>query len=230
MQPIENRNAFFVWGADQAAYGPVELPTLIAWVNDERVLANTWIHVNEDASWRQAADIAELQAFFRPSPSAALSGADISPAVLRRFKVLACLNDDQLAGFSKFLQSERFQQGAVVVKQGDHGDAMHLILSGDLRVSTQADGRESTLATLGPGDYFGDIALFDPSPRSADVVANVDSVVLKLTATGFERLARQSPDLAAPFLLSTIRTLVARIRADNKRLRDTVNLSRAAGR
>lgn len=230
MAAIENRNAFFVWGADQAVYGPVELPTLIAWVKDERVLANTWIHVNEDGAWRKAADIAELQTLFRPNQSTAQPGADLNPTILRRFKVLACLNDDQLTGFARFMQLELFKQGAVVVKQGDRGDTMYLILEGELRVRTPSGARESILATLGPGDFFGDISLFDQGPRAADVVANVDSTILKLSASGFEKLAKESPDLATPFLLSTVRTLVARIRADNKRLRDSVNLSSAAGR
>ena len=78
--------------------------------------------------------------------------------------------------------------------------------------------KESILATFGPGDFFGEMALFDQGPRSADIVANVDSTLLRLSAGSFERLTRQAPNLAAPFLQATARTLSARIRADNKRL------------
>jgi len=231
MQTSENRNDFFIWGVDQAVYGPVELPTLVAWIKDERVLADTWIHVGRDGAWRKAEEVAELQMFFRSLPKAARLDADaaIKPGVLRRVKILACLDDSQLTSFARFMELEQVKQWAVVVKQGDHGDAMYLILDGELRVRIQAGGRETILATLGPGDFFGDISLFDQGPRSADVVANVDSTVLKLSAGGFEKLAKEAPNLAAPFLLSTVRTLVARIRADNKRLRDSVNLSSAAG-
>lgn len=232
MQATENRNDFFIWGADQAVYGPVELPTLVDWIKDERVLADTWIHVGKDGSWRKAADVAELQMFFRSKPKAARLDTDaaFNPGVLRRVKILACLNDDQLTSFAQFMELERIKQWSVVVKQGDHGDAMYLILEGELRVRMQPGGRETILATLGPGDFFGDISLFDQGPRSADVVANVDSTVLKISASGFDKLALQSPDLATPFLLSTVRTLVARIRADNKRLRDSISISSAAGR
>jgi hypothetical protein len=52
---------FTVWGIDQAPYGPIELPTLVSWVKDERVTADTWIFVGQDGSWRRAADLAELQ-------------------------------------------------------------------------------------------------------------------------------------------------------------------------
>ena len=88
--------------------------------------------------------------------------------------------------------------------------------------------KETILSTLGPGDFFGDMSLFDHGPRSADVVANVDSTVLKISAPKFEELAQQSPDLAAPFLMATVKTLAARIRADNKRLGDSVKFARAA--
>jgi CRP-like cAMP-binding protein len=62
------------------------------------------------------------------------------------------------------------------------------------------------------------MALFDHGPRSADVVANVDSTLLKITSIAFDRLTREAPALATPFLQATARTLSARIRADNKRL------------
>jgi hypothetical protein len=54
------------------------------------------------------------------------------------------------------------------------------------------------------------------------------STPVKITAAAFEDLARTAPDLAAPFLMATVKTLAARIRADNKRLRDSVNFSSAA--
>jgi CRP-like cAMP-binding protein len=91
-------------------------------------------------------------------------------------------------------------------------------------------GKESILVTLGPGEFFGEISLFDRGPRSADVIANTDSMLLKISAKKFERLITQAPDLAAPFLFAMGKTLTARIRADNKRYRDSVNFARAAGK
>jgi CRP-like cAMP-binding protein len=79
-------------------------------------------------------------------------------------------------------------------------------------------GRETILATFGTGDFFGEMSLFDRGPRSADVVANVNSSMLRLSTGSFERLTRDTPSLATPFLKATSRTLAARIRADNKRL------------
>ena len=105
---------------------------------------------------------------------------------------------------------------------------MYLILQGELRVRITVGGSEKTLATLGAGEFFGDISLFDQGPRSADVVANTDSVVVKISASGFDEMARQAPELATPFLRAIGRTLSARIRADNKRYSGSVAFGQAS--
>jgi len=102
---------------------------------------------------------------------------------------------------------------------------MYLILQGELRVRMNVMGKETILATLGVGDFFGDISLFDQGPRSADVVANSDSILLKISSSAFEELSKKAPELATPFLRNIGRTLSARIRADNKRLSDAVRLA-----
>jgi CRP/FNR family cyclic AMP-dependent transcriptional regulator len=223
---------FFIWGIDQSAYGPVELPTLVSWIKDERVLAETWIYIARDVAWRRATDVPELQMFFHrksPGAAAAAAPAGLQVGALRRVKILAGLSDAQLERLAQLLELQRVAQWSVIVKQGEHGDAMYLILEGELRVRLIAGGKETILSTLGPGEFFGDMALFDQGPRSADVVANVDSTLLKITAAAFDDLAKAAPDLAAPFLMATVKTLAARIRADNKRLRDSVNFASAAG-
>ena len=56
---------FIVWGVDQTPYGPVELPTLVSWIKDERVTADTWLFVGKTGDWQKAAQVPELQMFFR---------------------------------------------------------------------------------------------------------------------------------------------------------------------
>ena len=106
---------------------------------------------------------------------------------------------------------------------------MFFLLEGELRVRMMIGGKETILVTLGPGEFFGEISLFDHGPRSADVVANIDSTLLKISASAFQTLISDAPDLAAPFLYAMGKTLTARIRADNKRYRDSVNFARTAG-
>jgi CRP-like cAMP-binding protein len=221
MELQENMNEFFIWGIDDSPYGPVALPVLIDWISDERVLADTWVFARRDGSWRRAAEIPGLQAYFSQTiipNSAASSGAGIAPGSLRRIKILSQLNDAQLDCLAEFMELHQVPQWLAIVKQGDEGNGMFLILQGELRARVMVGDKETILATFGPGDFFGDMSLFDHGPRSADVIANVDSTVLKISDVAFDRLTREAPALATPFLQATARTLAARIRADNKRL------------
>jgi hypothetical protein len=227
-----------IWGVDGAIYGPVELPVLVNWVKEERVTATTWIYLSSDDSWLRASEISELRMFFEPrshgEPSTQVirdpSVAGLKPGSLRRVKIFAELTDEQLERFVTFMEIEKVRQWTEIVKQGGPGDAMYLVLEGELRVRMMIGGKESILVTLGAGEFFGEISLFDHGLRSADVVANNDSLLLKISAKKFEKVITQAPDLAAPFLFAMGKTLTARIRADNKRYRDSVNFARAAGR
>jgi CRP-like cAMP-binding protein len=236
MKTDDAANVFFIWGIDDAPYGPVELPVLVNWIKDERVEADTWIFARRAGDWQRADAIPELQMFFRSKTPAAASTEDgstrpvISPGSLRRIKILADLKDAQLAHLADFMEMQRVPQWREVFHQGDLGDAMYFILEGELRVRVKVADKEIILATLGIGEFFGDMALFDHGPRSADVVANVDSVVLRITAAAFDRLTREAPALATPFLQATARTLAARIRADNKRLGQVAQQFSASGR
>ena len=222
---------FQVWGQDKTISEPVELPTLVRWVQAKRIAAATWIFSEKDDCWSKAADVPELQRFFNRKPAsgaASASAAAVPPAALMCVKILAGRSDEALARFVTFMDLQTVRQWTVVVQQGDHADAMYLVLEGELRVRLLIEGKESTLVTLGPGDFFGEVGLFDQGPRSADVVANTDAVLLKISQGAFAKLSAAAPDLAAHFLLGIGRTLASRIRADNKRYSDSVAFARAA--
>jgi hypothetical protein len=219
-------SGFVVWGDDQAAYGPVELPTLVSWVKDERVTPDTWVYAGKNRSWQQASQVPELQMFFRKKSAngnaAIQSVSGIDPRSLRRVKILAGMSEEQLERFANFMEVEKIPQWSVIVTQGEVGDSMYLILEGELRVRINVMGKETILTTLGIGEFFGDISLFDHGPRSADVVANTESILLKISSSAFDQLAKAAPELATPFLRAVGQTLSARIRADNKRYGDSV--------
>lgn len=233
-------DGFKIWGVDNVVYGPVELPTLVGWVKEERVTRDTWVYIEKDDTWRKPPDVPELQMFFREKSASPDDGgkptnppsapAPIRPGTLRRVKILAELNDRQLLHFLEFMEVQQVRQWTEIVKQGDHGDAMYLVLEGELRVRMMIGGKESILVTLQAGEFFGEISLFDHGPRSADVIANTDAVLLKITAAAFEKMIKDGPSLAAPILFAIGKTLTARIRADNKRYRDSVNFARTAGK
>jgi hypothetical protein len=225
-------DGFIIWGVDQNAYGPVELPTLIDWVQDDRVTAESWIFSQKDSRWQPAGKVPELQIIFgkrrRGSADAAVTAGPLQTGALRRVKILAGLTEEQLTKFGGFMEVVTVRQWSEVVRSGEGGDAMYLILEGELRVRITVGEKERILTTLGAGEFFGEMALFDSEPRSADVVANLDSKLLKVSAATFERLISEAPELAAPILHAIGKTLVARIRADNKRMKDDAAFRRAS--
>jgi len=228
---------YCIWAADNVVYGPVELPTLVNWIKDERVLAETWIFDQQNDRWRKAAQLPELQIFFRKNQPAApqieqptwVFRKKVTPGMLRRVKALSEMKDEQLLRFVNYMEPQDVRQWTQIVKQGESDDGMFLVLEGELRVRLMINGKETILATLGPGECFGEIALFDRGPRSADVLANKDSVLLKVTGEAFDKLRTEAPELAVPMLHAISRTLAGRIRADNKRIKDSVNFARTGG-
>ena len=227
-----------IWGADRNVYGPVELPTLVSWIKEERVLGTTWLFSEAQDTWCQAERLPELQMLFRARASSSAATAasassgthlGIKAGSLRRIKLFAGLTDDQLDRLVPFLEVADIRQGTEVARQGQVGEEMFFILTGEIRVRLLIAGKESVLATLEAGEFFGEMALFDDGPRSADVIANRDSSVVKLSGQALHRLCSEAPDLATPLLFALGKTLTARIRADNKRFRDSVNFARSSG-
>jgi hypothetical protein len=79
------------WGVDNIAYGPVELPGLIGWIREGRVLPTTWVFKDDPGTWSRAADFAELKGVFqtrsRTGPAGATEAHGIKPGSLRRIKM-----------------------------------------------------------------------------------------------------------------------------------------------
>jgi CRP/FNR family cyclic AMP-dependent transcriptional regulator len=243
MPPDESGVGYFIWGVDHASYGPVELPTLVNWIQDERVTADTWIFVERCDSWEKAASVPELQMFFHGSHAAMpgeaistgtifISGAsgELSSGALRHIKILSCLSDEQLERFVQFMQVETVPAGSHLARQGERSHAMHLLIEGELRVRTLMDGRETTVGALNAGEFFGEVSLFDQGPRCNDIIATTECSLLTISAADLERLAYEAPDVTAPFLLAVGKCLASRIRTDNKRYRDSVSFVHPAGR
>ncbi len=214
---MEQSASYYIWGIDNSPYGPVELPVLLEWIAEGRVLADTWVFEKTAGTWGKASQFTELQGGFG-AVRENISSLGLTPGLMRRIKILSNLKDAQLAHLADFMELENVAQHAVVFHQGDVGDAMYLVFAGELRARTTAGGKETVLGRFITGDFFGDMALFDNGPRSADIVADMDSSLLKISAVNFYRLIREAPALATPFLQATARTLSSRIRADNKKI------------
>jgi hypothetical protein len=228
MQP--DPTTYKIWAVDGVVYGPIELATLIEWTKDERIVADTWVYNEGTDSWHKASRLPELRPFFKGTGSTTTFMGSISglrPGALRRVKILADMSDQQLERFGQLMETIKVRPFQEVVKQGEAGNSMFLVLDGELRARMLIGGKETTLTTFIPGDFFGDISLFDGGPRSADVISNKETTLLKISSSNFEKLLQRAPELAAPFLNAMSKTLVARIRADNKRYGDSVKWARS---
>lgn len=211
---------FLVWGSDQVPYGPVELATLVEWVQNGSVTAESWVFAGKTGSWLRAAKLPELKGLFGSSGDTTrlFSPAQIDPQMLRRINILTGFSDAQLETIARLVELERAPQGARVVSRGQPGDALYLILEGELRVCLQVQDREVTINTLGAGDFFGEIALLNHGPRSADVVANTNCLLARLSGAALSAISNKAVEVAMPFFRALDRALTERIRADNRRL------------
>jgi CRP/FNR family transcriptional regulator, cyclic AMP receptor protein len=222
---------FRTWGNDNISYGPLELPALVDWVRQGRVSRNTWVYREDKAEWVRASEMSELKMFFKSKATGVGQAAPahgITPGSLRRIKIFADMDEPQLASFLQYMEILKFPASAVVFRKGEQGDAMFLVLQGEFRARAMLGGRESTLSVMGVGECFGELAVIDESPRSAEVVASVESVLLKISAAALKRLFQEAPALAAPFLLALNKTITARVRTLTKRYEDSILFARTA--
>jgi len=221
------------WGADNIAYGPVELPGLVTWIKQGKVTANTWVFKEQDGNWSRGSDLSELKLLFKSKlPANAAASADalgIQPGSLRRIKMLADVDERLLASLLSYLEVVKTPPFGTVVSKGEHGDALFMVLEGEVRARVMIDGQESTLATMGVGECFGELAILDQGPRSADVIANQPTVLIKVSAGALKKMFAEAPALAAPFMFALARVLSQRVRVLTKRYEDSIHFSRTAG-
>ncbi|MFN0148124.1 MAG: ATP-binding cassette domain-containing protein [Dehalococcoidia bacterium] len=113
-------------------------------------------------------------------------------AALSHAPLFSALTPGEIAALAAVVRSQAFAPGAVVVEEGGPGDAMFIIASGGVRVSPNS-ASSAVLAMLGPGEFFGEVALLDGGPRSAAVVADRQTTLLVLGREQVVRLAASHP-------------------------------------
>lgn len=111
-------------------------------------------------------------------------------------------------GFAGLTREQKFAKGAVIVSEGDAGDALYVVRSGEVKVVLSGeDGRDVMLHVLGVGDHFGELALIDGRPRSAHVVSTQPSRLLVLRRADFRRQVEQNPEVAWGLMMELSRRL-----------------------
>jgi CRP-like cAMP-binding protein len=132
---------------------------------------------------------------------AALPDAETRFALFRSVPILGPLSDDEARALAYLCVRERFAAGETVIQQGEMGERFYVIGRGEAEVAVLGkDGRERTVATLGPGDGFGEGALLKHEPRSATVRATANMDLLVLGRDAFLEFVRTRPALVEKLL------------------------------
>jgi CRP/FNR family transcriptional regulator, cyclic AMP receptor protein len=136
-------------------------------------------------------------------------------ALLRHVRVFAGLSEEDLEAIAEVSVSRRYDAGEVVFREGDGGDTCYIVRSGLARAVRQhSDGRSITLSHFGPGDIFGELAMFDEEPRSATVDVIDEVEVVAIPGRDMQRLMREHSEIAVKLNAA----LAQRLRATNERL------------
>ena len=107
---------------------------------------------------------------------------------LARLPLFAEFAPGQMAMVASRLAPERYQPGQRIFSQGDPGDSFYIVKQGQVDILVAKDGQENRVAELGPGEYFGEIALLLDVPRTASVQAKSECLVLRLKLEDFMEL------------------------------------------
>ena len=129
--------------------------------------------------------------------------------------VFDALAPEDLAQVAKVAVPRTFPPGHIIFREGDASDTCYVIGSGHARAMREnADGRSIALAHFGPGDIFGELAMFDDEKRSATVQTLDEVDAVAILGSDMRRLMRQHPDLAVKLVIG----LGRRLREANERL------------
>jgi CRP/FNR family cyclic AMP-dependent transcriptional regulator len=135
--------------------------------------------------------------------------------LLKSVPLFSDLEEGELERFSHVAVPRRFPAGTRVFHEGDDSDACYIVKEGSFRVTREhSDGRAITLATLGAGEIFGELAMLDGDKRSASAEALTEGELLALPANDVRALLARHPEIS----LKLVAGLVRRLRAANVRL------------
>lgn len=141
----------------------------------------------------------------------------VKRAALLASPLFAAMQPEELDEILKFALDRRVRRGQTIFQRGDEGSSLMAVLRGRVRISSvSGDGKELTLNVINPGEIFGEIALLDGQPRSADAVAIEDSVLLVVDRRYFLPFLRHKEDLC----LRLLAVLCSRLRRTSTALEE----------
>lgn len=146
--------------------------------------------------------------------------------ILKSIYLFEDLNDEELAKVAGIVSEEKFSKDHALFKEGDKGDKFYIIRNGSVRVSQSIGGAgEEALTILEKGEYFGEMALIDDAPRSADLIVHEDTELLVISKKDFDDLLFFDKDIAYKILWAFVRTFSARLRETNEKIKAFLHMA-----
>jgi CRP/FNR family transcriptional regulator, cyclic AMP receptor protein len=143
------------------------------------------------------------------------SPIEATAELLGRVSLFSELSAEELEKIARVAVPRSYPAGSIILREGDPGDTCYILRSGRARVVRQhADGRAITLTNLGPGEIFGELAMFGGEVRSATVEAVDDVRAIAILAGDLKRLLSEHPEIAVKLLGA----LAERLRETNARI------------
>src|SRR6185369_10469609 len=147
----------------------------------------------------------------------------MDPEQVRRLRLLGGvplfvgLTRRQLGKLLVKLFEKNYTGGETIFREGDPGKAVFIVLDGRISIIRSVEGTEKTLASLGPGAYFGELALIDDQPRFAAARAEEETILLILYKSHFDDLIEGQKALAIRVMENLLKTLAGYVRSDQSR-------------
>jgi uncharacterized membrane protein len=140
--------------------------------------------------------------------------------LLKQVPLFSQMDDAELAGIRALMTRETFQRGQVIIREGDTGDDLYVVVQGSAQTSvSDLSGADVVVDEVGPGGFFGELSMLTEEPRSARVQATADIVTLALGRAEFFDFLQRHP----PAALDVLKVLGQRVSRTAKLLRGTVS-------
>jgi len=134
--------------------------------------------------------------------------------ILARMALFRALNDREILRLLQVVEVIAFKDDDIVIREGDKGEELYIVLTGSVKVKRG----ETLLATLGPGDHFGEMALIRSQPRSATVTSDLDSELMVMRRSDFFEILRSEHQLAVKLLWQFLTVLGDRLDETSREL------------
>lgn len=167
-------------------------------------------------------------ALWKPPTSQANDPDDLG--TLRGVPLFRDLKDPDLGRVRKMLHERRYEAGEVVFREGQTGAGMYIVKSGAVEIVLRlADGSEHGVVTLREGQFFGELALLESTPRTATAVVRTTAVLLGIFQPDLEQLIDRNAKLGARVAWNLARMTGVRLRELSDRMREQVAQAPRAG-